>query len=166
MSTDSKKVATSSAAAVASSGSSDSDKTSSPSSQPVVRRLKYEMCKNWREKGSCKYGEKCLFAHGASELTKRSSLNGPEPVKKPEPEKPAASETKNSSAVPEKKAAQEPGIAKAEESKQADLPEADADAVKLGGPIFETPLKTDSPSQIQTPAFSASQDMSTKHSTG
>ena len=43
------------------------------------------MCKNWREKGQCKYGDKCLFAHGSSELTKRSSANGPEPVKAPEP---------------------------------------------------------------------------------
>ena len=47
----------------------------------MVRRLKYEMCKNWREKGSCKYGDKCLFAHGQGELTKRSSVNGPEPAK-------------------------------------------------------------------------------------
>ena len=39
------------------------------------------MCKNWREKGNCKYGDKCLFAHGADELTKRSSANGPEPAK-------------------------------------------------------------------------------------
>ncbi len=39
------------------------------------------MCKNWREKGNCKYGDKCLFAHGTNELTKRSTVNGPEPVK-------------------------------------------------------------------------------------
>ena len=31
------------------------------------------MCKNWRERGSCKYGDKCLFAHGEKELTKRST---------------------------------------------------------------------------------------------
>lgn len=65
---------------------SSSDKTSSVGSSTatattVVKRLKYEMCKNWREKGNCKYGDKCLFAHGADELTKRSSANGPEPVK-------------------------------------------------------------------------------------
>lgn len=35
-------------------------------------RLKFEMCKNWREKGICKYGDKCLFAHGDKELTKRT----------------------------------------------------------------------------------------------
>lgn len=45
---------------------------------PVVR-LKFEMCKNWREKGVCKYGDKCLFAHGEKELTKREAP-------KPEPE--------------------------------------------------------------------------------
>ncbi len=39
------------------------------------------MCKNWREKGNCKYGDKCLFAHGTNELTKRSTVNGPEPAK-------------------------------------------------------------------------------------
>ena len=69
-----------SGSAVATGLSDSSDKTSSQSSQPVVRRLKYEMCKNWREKGNCKYGDKCLFAHGDHELTKRSSLNGPEPA--------------------------------------------------------------------------------------
>lgn len=63
----------------AASGSTDSERASQKSTvapapvQPVVRRLKYEMCKNWREKGSCKYGDKCLFAHGESELTKRGS---------------------------------------------------------------------------------------------
>jgi hypothetical protein len=40
---------------------------------PVVRRLKYEMCKNFREKGDCKYGDRCLFAHGDHELTRRST---------------------------------------------------------------------------------------------
>lgn len=35
-------------------------------------RKKYEMCKNFKEKGICKYGEKCLFAHGEHELTRRS----------------------------------------------------------------------------------------------
>jgi hypothetical protein len=30
------------------------------------------MCKNWREKGQCRYGDKCLFAHGTDELTKTS----------------------------------------------------------------------------------------------
>lgn len=43
------------------------------------------MCKNFREKGNCKYGDKCLFAHGEAELTKRSSAAGPEPVKPAQP---------------------------------------------------------------------------------
>lgn len=30
------------------------------------------MCKNWREKGNCRYGDRCLFAHGTDELTKAS----------------------------------------------------------------------------------------------
>ena len=31
------------------------------------------MCKNWREKGICRYGDKCLFAHGDHELTRKKS---------------------------------------------------------------------------------------------
>jgi hypothetical protein len=30
------------------------------------------MCKNFKEKGVCKYGDKCLFAHGEHELTKKT----------------------------------------------------------------------------------------------
>ena len=52
----------------------------------MIRRLKYEMCKNWREKGACKYGDKCLFAHGDAELTKRVTAPPPVVEKKPEPE--------------------------------------------------------------------------------
>lgn len=36
-------------------------------------RKKYEMCKNFKEKGVCKYGEKCLFAHGEHELSRRET---------------------------------------------------------------------------------------------
>ena len=42
-----------------------------PSNPSAPKRVKYEMCKNWREKGSCKYGDKCLFAHGNDELSSR-----------------------------------------------------------------------------------------------
>jgi len=53
------------------------------SSPPAVVRLKFEMCKNWKEKGVCKYGEKCLFAHGEKELTKRQ-VEPPKPESKAE----------------------------------------------------------------------------------
>jgi hypothetical protein len=33
------------------------------------------MCKNWKEKGTCRYGDKCLFAHGEQELTRKSSID-------------------------------------------------------------------------------------------
>ena len=70
----------------------------------MIRRLKYEMCKNWREKGTCKYGDKCLFAHGEAELTKRGSAGGPEPAKTPaQPAEKVAAEAKTES--PESKAA-------------------------------------------------------------
>ena len=35
------------------------------------------MCKNFKEKGICKYGEKCLFAHGEHELSKREPVASP-----------------------------------------------------------------------------------------
>lgn len=46
------------------------------------------MCKNYREKGVCKYGDKCLFAHGDHELTRRGS-----PTEKEQ--KPNSTESKN-----------------------------------------------------------------------
>jgi hypothetical protein len=42
-----------------------------------VIRKKYESCKNFREKGNCKYGDRCLFAHGDHELAKRGSEEDP-----------------------------------------------------------------------------------------
>jgi len=32
------------------------------------RKFKTEMCKNWELKGTCKFGDKCCFAHGRHEL--------------------------------------------------------------------------------------------------
>jgi hypothetical protein len=42
----------------------------SPVSPPVqnASRYKTEMCRPFQENGSCKYGEKCQFAHGVQEL--------------------------------------------------------------------------------------------------
>lgn len=31
-------------------------------------KFKTEMCKNWIEIGTCRYGNKCQFAHGDQEL--------------------------------------------------------------------------------------------------
>jgi hypothetical protein len=52
---------------------------------PQVVRLKYEMCKNWRTKGACPYAEKCLFAHGENELSRRTTAPTPAPVVVVEP---------------------------------------------------------------------------------
>ncbi|GFH13970.1 hypothetical protein HaLaN_09941 [Haematococcus lacustris] len=30
--------------------------------------MQTEMCKGWMENGTCRYGHKCQFAHGAEEL--------------------------------------------------------------------------------------------------
>lgn len=50
-----------------------SSASASSHSSSMVPRKKYEMCKNFREKGTCKYGDKCLFAHGEHELTRYSA---------------------------------------------------------------------------------------------
>lgn len=39
-----------------------------PSGQRKVELYKTELCRKWSEKGSCRYGTKCQFAHGAHEL--------------------------------------------------------------------------------------------------
>jgi len=36
--------------------------------QDYSRKLKTEMCKNWDTTGSCKFGDRCSFAHGPHEL--------------------------------------------------------------------------------------------------
>ena len=33
--------------------------------------FKTVMCKNYREKGFCKFGDKCTFAHGKDELRRK-----------------------------------------------------------------------------------------------
>ena len=121
----------------------------------MVRRLKYEMCKNWREKGTCKYGDKCLFAHGEKELTKRSTANGPEPAK-PAPAPASEQETKSaddkSSSAPQ-----------TEDSKEKDSKN-DKEEPSMVKQLFETPAKEDSSLELLTPAFS-NQEMSTQMST-
>jgi hypothetical protein len=37
--------------------------------------LKFELCKNFMEKGDCKYGPRCLFAHGEHEMFRRKTKN-------------------------------------------------------------------------------------------
>ncbi|XP_077142001.1 uncharacterized protein LOC143806006 [Ranitomeya variabilis] len=43
-------------------------KMSPPASRPPASRYKTELCRTFHESGSCKYGSKCQFAHGAGEL--------------------------------------------------------------------------------------------------
>lgn len=48
------------------------------------------MCKNFKEKGTCKYGDRCLFAHGDHELVKRVKAPvSTEPPAEKKPEEPA-----------------------------------------------------------------------------
>mmetsp|Transcript_23908 Transcript_23908/g.36585 ORF Transcript_23908/g.36585 Transcript_23908/m.36585 type:complete len:111 (-) Transcript_23908:322-654(-) len=37
-------------------------------------KLKTELCKSWMESGTCKYGDKCAFAHGEAELQKKKHV--------------------------------------------------------------------------------------------
>ena len=37
-------------------------------SKTTVQKYKTELCKNWIENNSCRYGKKCQFAHGEQEL--------------------------------------------------------------------------------------------------
>ena len=57
------------------------------SSTSSVVRMKYEMCKNFREKGVCKYGDRCLFAHGEHQLIKRGQPETKTPPKTEEKDK-------------------------------------------------------------------------------
>ncbi|RGB31261.1 hypothetical protein C1646_627246, partial [Rhizophagus diaphanus] len=38
--------------------------------QKKATLYKTEMCRNWEERGSCRYGTKCQFAHSETELRK------------------------------------------------------------------------------------------------
>ena len=59
----------SSSASSSTSGSSDSSFILSGANAKVnTSRYKTEMCRPFQENGSCKYGDKCQFAHGLSEL--------------------------------------------------------------------------------------------------
>ena len=42
---------------------------------PQVPKFKTELCKNWVERGRCKYGEHCMFAHGRRELQQKRHAN-------------------------------------------------------------------------------------------
>ena len=47
----------------------DSEADESAAEQETsAKRFKTELCKNWIENGSCRYGKKCQFAHGQEEL--------------------------------------------------------------------------------------------------
>lgn len=52
----------------ASNSNSSSSSSVSSSSGTNGNRYKTELCRPFQEKGACKYGEKCQFAHGKQEL--------------------------------------------------------------------------------------------------
>ncbi len=54
----------------------------SVATKPVqkITRKKYEMCKSWTETGNCKYGERCLFAHGREEIYVAENKTAAAPV--------------------------------------------------------------------------------------
>merc|ERR1739838_669378 len=56
------------ASSTTSSSSNGSTSTSSAQSKVNTSRYKTELCRPFSEHGTCKYGEKCQFAHGGPEL--------------------------------------------------------------------------------------------------
>jgi len=46
----------------------DPPKAAETTDKPVRKR--FEMCKSWKEKKECRYGDRCLFAHGEEELSR------------------------------------------------------------------------------------------------
>eukprot|EP01017_Pseudomicrothorax_dubius_P016967 TRINITY_DN1921_c0_g1_i3.p1 TRINITY_DN1921_c0_g1~~TRINITY_DN1921_c0_g1_i3.p1 ORF type:complete len:176 (-),score=10.04 TRINITY_DN1921_c0_g1_i3:53-580(-) len=46
------------------------------------KKLKTELCKNWQLKGSCKFEDKCSFAHGMHELKDKIHLHSNYKTKK------------------------------------------------------------------------------------
>jgi butyrate response factor 1 len=56
--------------------SSDNKKSGKNSNGKKEYKLKQktEMCKNWEMKGSCRWGNKCSYAHGEHELLKKTHL--------------------------------------------------------------------------------------------
>ena len=38
-------------------------------------KYKTEMCKNWVDRGWCRYNDKCQFAHGQAELVEKDCQN-------------------------------------------------------------------------------------------
>ena len=42
--------------------------TATKANKTDAKKFKTEMCKNWIEAGSCRYGNKCQFSHGEQEL--------------------------------------------------------------------------------------------------
>ncbi|KAL1455343.1 hypothetical protein WDU94_009445 [Cyamophila willieti] len=57
------------------SNSNSDDKNSLNIAANIYCRYKTELCRPYKEKGECKYGNKCQFAHGTHEL--RSALRHP-----------------------------------------------------------------------------------------
>ena len=42
--------------------------------EKYMNNYKIALCENYKKYGRCKYGEKCLFAHGESDLRKKGSI--------------------------------------------------------------------------------------------
>ncbi|KAI8367646.1 uncharacterized protein BYT42DRAFT_586977 [Radiomyces spectabilis] len=52
------------------SSSASSSSTSMDEEKKSRNLYKTELCRNWREKGQCKYGPRCQYAHGPGDLRK------------------------------------------------------------------------------------------------
>ena len=41
---------------------------------PTAGRYKIVQCRNWKETGSCRFGDSCTYAHGNEELTMHKQI--------------------------------------------------------------------------------------------
>ena len=105
------------------------------------------MCKNWREKGECKYGVKCLFAHGTDELTERVLPEKVAPVKPVEKKEEIIKIDVESPKISE---------SKVEEVKLPEKPEIDSLNTDCGKKAFLTP-ETQKTKDVTPKSFAGSQ---------
>lgn len=123
-----------------------SPETATPAAPKYVR-LKYEMCKNFKEKGVCKYGDRCLFAHGDHELVKRgqvptSTTSNASPVKEeaaPKDKEPSSNEVSNNTV-----AAESTRLTNEDKQESSTVSEAKDNVKEMSLTISEVPSKAES----------------------
>jgi len=128
-----------------------------------VVRLKYEMCKNFRETGACKYGDRCLFAHGAHELISRGGTaeDADEAEEAEEAEKAAEKKDKVPAATAEQEVAKQDEVADktAEAGSVPEVDETTNDSTKLLQSTDEAELSAEKDLKLLQKEMSSGQSL-------